>query len=63
MGQPAQKVRLIAPNGAASDVFVHIPAVDRAALTGLSHNQKVSYELQDGRDGRQMAGEIQLTEG
>ena len=33
-------------------VFVHISAVERSGLTGLADNQKVGYELQDGRDGR-----------
>ena len=48
----------IAPETGGSDVFVHISAVERSGLTGLADNQKVSYELQDGRDGRQMAGDL-----
>ena len=48
----------IAPDDGGKDVFVHISAVERAGLTGLADNQKVGYELQDGRDGRQMAGEL-----
>ena len=48
----------IAPETGGSDVFVHISAVERSGLTGLVDNQKVSYELQDGRDGRQMAGDL-----
>ena len=31
-------------------MFVHISAVERAGLTGLADNQKVSYELVEGRD-------------
>lgn len=46
----------IAPDDGGNDVFVHISAVERSGLTGLADDQKVSYELEDGRDGRQMAG-------
>ncbi|MDA7551159.1 MAG: cold-shock protein [Rhodobacteraceae bacterium] len=52
----------IAPEGGGKDVFVHISAVEKSGLTGLADNQNVSFELEDGRDGRQMAGEIKLLE-
>ena len=48
----------IAPQDGSKDVFVHISAVERSGLTGLADNQKVSFELRDGRDGRQMAAEL-----
>ena len=48
----------IAPDEGGKDVFVHISAVERSGLTGLADNQKISYELQDGRDGRQMAADL-----
>ena len=48
----------IAPDGGGKDVFVHISAVEKSGLTGLADNQKVSFELQDGRDGRQMASDL-----
>jgi len=50
----------IEPNEGGKDVFVHISAVQRSNLTGLADNQKVEYELQDGRDGRQMATDLKL---
>ena len=50
----------IAPDDGGKDVFVHISAVERSGLTGLADNQKLSYELQEGRDGRQMAAELRL---
>ncbi len=50
----------IAPDDGGKDVFVHVSAVERAGLTGLADNQKVGYELQDGRDGRKMAGDLKL---
>ncbi len=48
----------IAPDEGGKDVFVHISAVERSGLTGLADNQKIQYELQDGRDGRQMASDL-----
>jgi CspA family cold shock protein len=50
----------IAPDEGGKDVFVHISAVERSGLTGLADNQKVGFELQEGRDGRQMAGDLTL---
>ena len=50
----------IAPEGGKKDVFVHISAVERAGLKGLNDNQKIGYELQSGRDGKQSAGDLRL---
>ncbi|MGR3484862.1 MAG: cold-shock protein [Paracoccaceae bacterium] len=50
----------IAPDGGGKDVFVHISAVERAGMTGLRDNQKIEFDLQDGRDGRQSATELKL---
>ena len=50
----------IAPDGGGKDVFVHISAVERSGLTGLADNQKVEFELKEGRDGRAMAGDLKL---
>ena len=50
----------IAPDGGGKDVFVHISAVERAGLTGLADNQKVTFEIESGRDGRQSASDIAL---
>jgi len=50
----------IAPEGGGSDVFVHISAVERAGLTGLSDNQKIQYDLEEGRDGRSLAANLVL---
>ena len=48
----------IAPDDGGKDIFVHISAVERAGLTGLRDNQKVQYELRDGRDGRASATDL-----
>ena len=50
----------IAPDDGGKDVFVHISAVERAGLKGLSDNHKIGYELQAGRDGKQSAGDLRL---
>ena len=49
----------IEPEEGGKDVFVHISAVEASGLAGLEDNQKVTYELQEGRDGRQMAGDLE----
>ena len=48
----------IAPDDGGKDVFVHISALEQSGLTGLADNQKISFGLQEGRDGRQMASEL-----
>ena len=50
----------IAPETGGKDVFVHISAVERSGLTGLSDDQKVTYDLETGRDGRQSASNLAL---
>ena len=37
------------------DAFVHISAVERAGMTGLTEGQKLSYDLETGRDGKTSA--------
>ncbi len=50
----------IQPDEGGKDVFVHISAVERAGLTGLKDDQKVTYDLEAGRDGRQSATNLAL---
>jgi cold shock protein len=50
----------IAPDDGGKDIFVHISAVERAGLKSLNDNQKVSFELQSGRDGRSSASDLVL---
>ena len=50
----------IAPDAGGKDIFVHISAVERAGLTGLADNQKVSFDVEAGRDGRKSASNIAL---
>ncbi len=50
----------IAPDGGSKDVFVHISALERAGLSTLEDNQKVTFDLEAGRDGRESATNIAL---
>jgi len=50
----------IQPSDGGKDIFVHISAVERAGLTGLADDQKVTYELESGRDGRESATDLTL---
>ncbi len=50
----------ISPDDGGKDAFVHISAVERAGLMGLEEGQKVSYELENGRDGKVSAVNLQL---
>lgn len=52
----------ITPDDGGQDAFVHISAVEQSGLDTLNEGQKVSFELQPGRDGRQAAGELKLVD-
>ena len=50
----------IQPDDGGKDVFVHISAVERAGMRGLTEGQKISYEMEtDRRSGKQSAGSLQ----
>ncbi len=46
--------------GRGKDIFVHISAVERAGLTGLADGQKVTFDVEAGRDGRESAANLKL---
>jgi CspA family cold shock protein len=50
----------IQPDEGGQDVFVHISAVERAGMTTLDDGQKLSYELQSGRQGKTSAENLRL---
>jgi len=50
----------IEPEGGKRDVFVHISAVERAGLSDLKDGQKVTFEIEAGRDGRESATNLEL---
>ena len=50
----------ISPEGGGKDAFVHISAVQRSGLQGLYEGDKVTYELETGRDGKVSATNLTL---
>ncbi|MCV3274157.1 cold-shock protein [Roseobacter sinensis] len=50
----------IAPESGGKDVFVHISALERAGMTTLNDDQKVTFDVEPGRDGRESATNIAL---
>jgi CspA family cold shock protein len=50
----------IEPEGGKRDVFVHISALERAGLSELKDGQKVTFEIEAGRDGRENATNLAL---
>lgn len=48
----------IAPNDGSKDVFVHISAVERAGLATLNENQKLTFDLEKGNNGKISASNL-----
>ena len=57
---PTKGFGFIQPEDGGNDAFVHISAVERAGLRTLNEGQKVSYELQTGRNGKQSAENLSI---
>jgi CspA family cold shock protein len=52
----------ISPENGEKDAFVHISAVQRSGLQGLYEGDKVTYELETGRDGKLSATNLTLVQ-
>jgi CspA family cold shock protein len=52
----------IEPEDGTKDAFVHISAVERAGLTTLNEGQKVSFELQQGQNGKSSAENLSIVD-
>ena len=50
----------IEPEGGKKDVFVHISAVERSGIRALNDGQKVTFDIEAGRDGRESATNLKL---
>ena len=50
----------ISPEDGSKDTFVHVSAVERSGLAGLYEGDKVTYELENGRDGKISATNLTL---
>jgi CspA family cold shock protein len=49
----------IQPEGSGNDAFVHISAVERAGMSTLNKDQRVSYELETDNRGKTSAVNLQ----
>ena len=50
----------IAPEEGAQDVFVHISALQASGISELADGQKVTYELETGKNGKTSAINLKL---
>ena len=50
----------IQPDDGSKDVFVHISAVERAGIASLNEGQKVSFDLEQGQQGKTSAANLKL---
>ena len=55
---PLKGYGFIQPDDGSKDAFVHISAVERAGMSGLYEGDKVSYDLETGRDGKVSAANL-----
>jgi CspA family cold shock protein len=56
---PAKGYGFIQPQAGGKDVFVHISAVERAGLSGLSEGQTIQYEVVSNR-GKESAENLKV---
>jgi CspA family cold shock protein len=57
---PTKGFGFIEPEDGSNDAFVHISAVERSGLSTLNEGQKVSYDLEPGRDGKSAAENLSI---
>lgn len=48
------------PDGGGPDVFVHLKELKAANIRGLNQDQRVTFEIVPGRDGKPKAAGVQL---
>ncbi len=52
----------IEPDDGGKDAFVHISAVEQSGMDTLREGQKVSFDLEAGRDGKQSAVNLKVAD-
>lgn len=57
---PSKGYGFIEPENGSGDAFVHVSALERAGIPSLNEGQKVSFELQTGRNGKPAAENLVL---
>jgi CspA family cold shock protein len=50
----------IQPEDGTKDIFVHISAVERAGMRSLVEGQKVTYSIEQGREGKSAAVDLKV---
>ncbi|MEX0694905.1 MAG: cold-shock protein [Rhodospirillales bacterium] len=58
---PTKGFGFIEPEDGGKDAFVHISAVERAGLSTLNEGQKVTYDVQPGKDGKSSAENLSVS--
>ncbi|MBV8705532.1 MAG: cold-shock protein [Acetobacteraceae bacterium] len=56
---PQKGYGFIAPEDGSKDVFVHVSAVEQSGIGSLNEGQKVSFEVERGRQGKSAAVNLQ----
>ena len=56
---PQKGYGFIAPEDGSKDVFVHVSAVEQSGIGSLNEGQKVSFEVERGRQGKLAAVNLQ----
>jgi CspA family cold shock protein len=51
----------IKPDDGSNDVFVHISAVERSGIGNLQEGQKISFDIETGRQGKPAAVNLKAT--
>ncbi|HWA44676.1 MAG TPA: cold-shock protein [Hypericibacter adhaerens] len=59
---PTKGYGFIRPDGGTKDVFVHVTAVQRAGLQTLKEGQKIGFEIQHSKDGRESAENLAVVD-
>ena len=57
---PQKGFGFIQQESGGADVFVHISAVEQAGLTTLNEGQRVSFDLESGRQGKTSASNLKV---
>jgi CspA family cold shock protein len=52
---PTKGFGFVAPDDGGKDVFVHISAVQKAGMRTLTQGQKIQFDMESQKDGRQAA--------
>ena len=56
---PQKGYGFIAPEDGSKDVFVHVSAVEQSGIGSLNEGQKVSFDVERGRQGKFAAVNLQ----